>query len=112
MHPVLQSHLQSFASDYGVENDEQSAQFEKFCSLALMQSRVGSRIDIDDVTTEADDDGIDGVVVIVNEAVVLGREDAEVAFAPDRKNNDVEVVSVQAKTSEKYDLGDFLEVPP
>lgn len=109
MHRVLESHLASFSADYGVECDSTSVRFEKFCNLAFIQPRVGSRIDVDDVTTADDDDGIDGVAVIINEDIVVGKEDAEVVFSSDRRNNDVELVFVQAKTSESYDLGDFLK---
>lgn len=36
-------------------------------------------------------------------------EDAEACFKTGRKNHDVEVVFIQAKTSEGFDLGDFLK---
>lgn len=109
MHRVLKSHLDSFAKDSGVESESLSSQFEKFCNVALIQPRVSSKIDLDDVTTGEDDDGIDGVAVVINEEIIIGKEDAELIFASDRRNNDVELVFVQAKTSEGYDLGDFLK---
>lgn len=109
MHRVLQSHLESFANDYGIESESTSTKFEKFCNLLFIQPKVSSRVDLDDVTTGEDDDGIDGVAVIINEDIVIGKEDAEVIFSSDRRNNDVEIVFIQAKTSETYDLGDFLK---
>lgn len=61
------------------------------------------------MTTGNDDDGTDGIAVIVNEEHIVSAEDAETLFAHERRNNDVEVVFVQAKTFDGFDLGDFLK---
>lgn len=109
MHRIVASHLASFVTEYALEADETTIQFEKFANFAVLSNRLASAIELDDITTGEDDDGTDGIAVIINEEHVVSAEDAEAVFAHERRNNDVEVVFVQAKTSEGFDLGDFLK---
>lgn len=109
MHRIIASHLDSFVNEYALEADEQTVKFEKFANFVVLSNKLASAIELDDVTTGKDDDGTDGIAVIVNEEHIVSAEDAEAIFAHDRRNNDVEVVFVQAKTSESFDLGDFLK---
>lgn len=109
MHRIVSSHLDSFVDEYALQAEERSAQFEKFANFVVLSSKVASSVDLDEVTTGIDDDGTDGIAVIVNEEHIVSAEDAGACFAHDRRNNDVEIVFVQAKTSEGFDLGDFLK---
>lgn len=109
MHRIIASHLNSFVSEYALEADERALQFEKFANFTVLSNRIASAVELDDVTTGKDDDGTDGIAVIINEEHVISAEDAEAIFTHERRNNDVEVVFVQAKTSEGFDLGDFLK---
>lgn len=109
MHRIVESHLDSFVAEQALEADERTVQFEKFANFAVLSKKLASAIELDEVTTGCDDDGTDGIAVIINEEHIVSREDAETIFAHERRNNDVEVVFVQAKTSEGFDLGDFLK---
>ena len=109
MHRIVASHLASFVNEYALEADDQVTQFEKFANFSVLSNKLASAIELDDVTTGEDDDGTDGIAVIINEEHIVSAEDAEAVFANERRNNDVEVVFVQAKTSEGFDLGDFLK---
>ena len=109
MHRIVASHLDSFVAEYALDAEGRSAQFEKFANFAILSNRMASTIDLDDVTTGEDDDGTDGIAVIINEEHVVSAEDAETTFATERRNNDVEVIFIQTKTSESFDLGDFLK---
>lgn len=109
MHRVVKSHLDRFVQDSGLANDDESKQFEKFCNHCLLQPKVASKLDLDDITTDQDDDGIDGLALVINEDLIRSAEDAALVFSKDRRNNDVEIAFVQAKRSERYDLGDFLK---
>ncbi len=109
MHRIVRSHLDSFADEYGLKNDDESTQFEKFCNHSFLQKKIAAKIDLDGVTTGIDDDGIDGIALIVNEDLVQSHEDAKLALDKERRNNDVEIAFVQAKRSERYDLGEFLK---
>ncbi len=109
MHKIIKSHLDSFVKSCGLEQLTESEQFEMFCNYAITFNRVGSSFDAAEITTGQDDDGIDGVAVIINEEICLSQEDAETVFSSEKKNNDVELVFVQAKTSESFGLGDLLK---
>lgn len=109
MHRIVESHLDSFVAEYALEADKRALQFEKFANFAVLTGKLASAIELDDVTTGNDDDGTDGIAVVINEEHVVSAEDAETMFAHERRNNDVEVVFVQAKTGEGFDLGDFLK---
>jgi hypothetical protein len=109
MHRVLESHLNSFAKSNGFESEKQSEQFEKFVNFSIISSKVSTNYDIEDVTTSEGDDGTDGIAIIIDEEVIVSKEDAAKIFATDKRNHDVDVVCIQAKTSESVDLGDFLK---
>jgi hypothetical protein len=104
MHRIVANHLQSFVEEHALEADDQSVKFEKFVNYAVLSQKVSTGFDVENVTTGDDDDGTDGVAVIINEELALSDSDAQTSFAADRRNNDVEVVFVQAKTSESFDL--------
>lgn len=109
MHRIVKSHLSNFATEFGFENDEESVQFEKFANCCIFQSKIAKKIDALEVTTLNDDDGIDGIALIVNEDITQSKEDADLIFSKDRRSNDAEVVFIQAKRSEGFDLGEFLK---
>lgn len=109
MHRIVSSHLDSFVNEYALEADDRNQQFEKFANFAVLSGKLASGVELDDVTTGNDDDGTDGIAVIINEEHIVSGEDAQTLFANERRNNDVEVVFVQAKTGEGFDLGDFLK---
>lgn len=109
MHRITRSHLDSFSQSYGFEQHDESNQFEFFVNHAVLSARLANNYELEDVTTGAGDDGMDGVAIIVDEELVISDEDAESVFTTDRKNHDVEIVFTQAKTSESFDLGDFLK---
>ena len=60
-------------------------------------------------TTGPGDEGIDGIAVVIDEVVTPSVEDAQAIFASPRRNHDVDVLFVQAKRSESFDLGEFLK---
>ncbi|WP_244119770.1 AIPR family protein [Burkholderia gladioli] len=109
MHKIIKSHLDSYVTSCGLEQLTESERFESFCNYSIVFDRVGASFDASEITTGADEDGVDGVAVIINEEICLSREDADTIFGTDKRNNDVELVLIQAKTSESFDLGDFLK---
>ena len=109
MNRIIQSHLRDFSKSYGLEAEDEAVQFEKFSNYAILCSKIPSGFDLDDVTTLNDDDGMDGLAVIINEELVTSDEDAELIFSSDRRNNEVEAIFIQAKRSASFDLGDYLK---
>lgn len=109
MHRIIKSHLDSFVGSEGLGHLEESEQFEMFANYSTLSPKLIGGVDFESVTTGDGDDGIDGVAIIVNEELILSKEDADLVFSQPRRNNEVELVFVQAKRSESFDLGDFLK---
>jgi len=109
MHRIIQAHFDSFIKSFGLEADDEATQFEKFTTHCVIANRYSSTFDLDDAVTSTGDDGIDGVSVIINESVATSAEDTRAIFAAPRRNHDVDIIFVQAKRSEAFDLGDFLK---
>lgn len=109
MHRIVKAHLSNFVKSYGYELEEEADQFEIFAAHCVIASRFTSAFEMDDVKTGPGEDGIDGIAILIDEAVCASEEDAELIFSAERRNHDVDVVFIQAKRSETFDLGDFLK---
>ena len=109
MHRILKSHLENFVSSFELSDLGEAKQFEQFVNYCVIAPRTAENFDIGDVTTGEGDSGIDGVAIVVDEEVVLSASDAELVFSTEKKNHDVDLIFCQAKTSEGFDLGDFLK---
>ena len=109
MHRIVASHLKNFVAENGLQADSEPTYFENFTNYAVLSSKIASGFELDEVTTGEDDDGTDGIALIINEDHIVSAEDAELLFSHDRRNNEVEIVFVQAKRTDGYDLGDFLK---
>lgn len=109
MHRIVKAHLDSFVRSFGLEADDEASQFEKFATHCVISNRYSSTFDLDDAVTETGDDGIDGLAVVVDESILTSAEDVQTVFAGQRRNHDVDVVFIQAKRSDGFDLGDFLK---
>ncbi|XRD91030.1 AIPR family protein [Dyella nitratireducens] len=109
MHRIIKAHLESFVRSFGLDADDEATKFEKFSTHCVVSNRYSSTFDLDDVVTEKGDDGIDGLVLVVDEAVVTSVEDVQAIFAAPRRNHDVDVIFIQAKRTDGFDLGDFLK---
>lgn len=109
MHRITKAHVDSFVKSHGLEQHEESVQFEMFVNNAVLAQKLAGDFELDDVTTGNGDDGTDGIAVIINEELIVSDEDALSVFKGDKKNNEVELVFIQSKRSESFDLGDFLK---
>lgn len=109
MHRIIKSHLESFVKSNGLEQSDESVQFEMFVNYCVLAAKMIGPIEIDNVTTGDGDDGTDGMAILINEELINSDEDAIEVFKSERKNQDVEIVFIQSKRSETYDLGDFLK---
>ncbi|WP_286913639.1 MULTISPECIES: AIPR family protein [unclassified Pseudomonas] len=109
MHRIVQAHFNSFVASFGLEADDEATQFEKFTAHCVIANRYSGTFDLDDVVTAAGDDGIDALAIVIDESIATSREDTEATFATPRRNHDVDVIFVQAKRTEGFDLGEFLK---
>ena len=67
MHRIVKSHLESFVISQGLQAEDEALQFEKFVNFSTISSCCSGTFEVDDVTTGQNDDGIDGVAVIIDE---------------------------------------------
>jgi hypothetical protein len=109
MHRIVKAHLDSFVKSFGLEADDEAVQFEKFAMYCVLSNRYSATFDLDDVSTGPGDEGIDALAVVIDETVTASAEDVQKIFASQRRNHDVDVLFVQAKRSESFELGDFLK---
>lgn len=109
MHRIVKAHLDSFVKSQGLEADDEAKQFEKFASHCIVSNRYSGTFDLDDIVTQDGDDGIDGAAVIIDESVAASAEDVSSIFETPRRNHDVDLVVIQAKRTDGFDLGDFLK---
>jgi hypothetical protein len=109
MHRIVKAHLDSYVKSYGLEAEDEASQFEKFVNYSVVATHSPTQFEIDDVTTGPSDDGIDGVAIVIDEEITVSLEDAQKTFASSKRNHDVDVIFIQAKRSDSFDLGDFLK---
>jgi hypothetical protein len=109
MHRIIDSHLKEFVSNMGFDNLDKPAQFERFANYCIALGFCPTTIESDEITTGSDDSGIDGLAVIIDEEIVLSEEFANEVFGDNKRNHEVMFLAVQAKTSEKFELGDVLK---
>lgn len=109
MHRIVKAHLDDFAKSYAFENLEEDVQFELFCNKAILSSRTSMDFEIEEVTTGRGDDGMDGVAIIIDEELCISADAGEEIFSSARRNHDVDVVFIQSKRSESFELGEFLK---
>ncbi len=109
MHRIVQAHLRSYVASAGLGAEDEASQFEKFVNFAVLSDIAAGEFDIDEISTSQDDDGTDGIAIIIDEDVIVSADDAQSAFSGSRRNHDVVLLAIQAKRSENFDLGDFLK---
>ena len=109
MHRIIKSHLDTFVKNFSLNSQEEPEQFEMFAVYSVIASRFNCSIDLDDIVTSKNDDGIDAIAIVIDESVVSSLEEAKDIFESHRRTHDVEVIFIQAKTSETFNLGDFLK---
>lgn len=109
MHRIVKAHLESFAESFGLGADTEAVQFEKFATYCVISNRFSGPFDLDDVSTGSGDEGIDGVAIVIEEVVTTSVEDTQAIFSTPSRNHDVDILYIQAKRSDSFDLGDFLK---
>lgn len=95
--------MRSFAEKNGFSG-KQSDQFELYVASIYTERYIGGNIKLldDIVIGGGDDEGVDIVAIVINGEVITDPSDVDSA-TDDREDNDVRVIYIQAKTSEKYD---------
>lgn len=109
MHKLLRSYLKKFVSEQSIEGLEESKQFERFSNFCIVYKFYPTRFDIETITSEEDDCGIDGIAFMIDDELIATYEEAEKVFKKPKNNIKVDLVFIQSKRSEKFDRGDILK---
>lgn len=109
MHRITAGLLKDFVHSYELGEMGEPDQFERFINHCVIAPEVVEGFDLSDVTTGSGDDGIDGCCIVIDEEVVISREDCDSLLGDGRRSHNVKLICTQSKTSESLDLGDFLK---
>lgn len=102
---ILSGMLKDFVQRHELTEEPTERQFEKFANYCLLKTDHYDSFEFDKVGT-GDCLGVDGVAVSIGGVIVDELEDAQLFT---KAQFDAKFIFAQAKTSSKFDLGDFLK---
>lgn len=106
MDVVTQSLLQDFVQSQKIDGMSQSEQFESFINYIVTSDVYHEEFDFTVLSTGAGEFGIDGIAIIVNDAIVDDEEQLDdiISHSPVLQ---VQFIFTQSKTSSSFDSGDM-----
>jgi hypothetical protein len=102
---ILKGMLKDFVSKFELENNSTEIQFEKFLNYCLLNEDYYDSFEFDKVCT-GECIGIDGIAIIIGGVIINDIDNADLFT---KGQFDVKFVFTQAKTSQKFNFGDFLK---
>lgn len=104
----VKSILNEFCTDFSLEKIEISKQFEYLANYLIVSKQhpdvFSSLPDLQEIDVDNGSNfGIDGIAIIVNNNLLLNKEDLEIYKRS--KDLDVKIIFTQSKTSSNYDSG-------
>lgn len=109
MNRIIESYLKKFSEDNTIDAEDISKQFEYFSNFCVIYEKFPNNFDFKDITSDSVDAGIDGIAFIVDEELATTLDEVEKIFSRPKRNISVDVIFIQSKTSESYDLGEILK---
>lgn len=109
MHRIISSFLKRFSEDNDYEDESESIQFEYFTNYIITYEKFPSRFDVRDITSDSVDSGIDGIVYLIDDELATTIDEVRNIFNRPKRNISVEILFIQAKTSEYFDRGEILK---
>ncbi len=109
MDRITKSLVNDFLNQHEIKSELESKDFEKFCNYSIISKEYNNSFSVDDIST-GDNQGIDGIGIIVNGKLVTGIEEIKDLI---ELNKFIEVlfVFIQSKTSSKFEgseIGNFI----
>ncbi|WP_374015566.1 AIPR family protein [Phaeobacter sp. A36a-5a] len=101
MHLVVKSHLKNYRQQYPNTYDDPTL-FEAFVNFIALRKLSSDNVEPEDLIFEGDDSGVDGVLIVVDDAYVSTKEELIATLKDRRRDVNVTVVFTQAKTSEAW----------
>ncbi len=107
MDKILETYLADFSQEQNIEHLEKSQAFELFVNYSVLSKIHAGPFDVESTSVGGgNDNSIDGIGIIVNEHLVTTKEEVDY-FKKSLRRLDVRFIFIQAKTSEKFDMGDI-----
>ncbi len=103
MHRIISSHLKTFSKEHEIESMDEQKRFEHFVNYCVASKYYSGRIDTSEITTNDNDAGIDGIIVIADGELVTTEEEINSIFESHKRNVEIEFIFIQSKTSEKFE---------
>ncbi len=108
MNPIVEALLTDFSGRHEINTTDKSSAFEQFAAFCTLSAERLDQGDFRDAVTDAGEEGLDAVGVIVNGSLVTDSSDIE-EILTNAPSLVVKYVFVQAKTAETWDGGDVLK---
>ena len=108
MNPIVDALLTDFCKRQEIDPSDKSAAFESFAGFCALSAERLDQGDFRDAITDAGEEGLDAVAVIVNGSLIADPSDVD-EILKGAASLSVKYVFVQAKTSESWDGGEVLK---
>lgn len=108
---ITESYFNQFKKQYGYQDKEESEAFELFSIYCIVSKHIKtdtiSRSMLDDLNIgKGGDWGIDGIIIIVNGKLITSQQEVDDLLSANGTLH-VKMILLQAKTSQKFNVGDF-----
>ena len=104
---MLEGYLDNFVKENRLEHLDPTKAFEQFSIHCIVSKILPMKYDFDDINVGEDGNpGIDGLAILVNDRLVLSKEDIDY-FIDQSGSISVHFIFLQAKTSTGFDQGDI-----
>ena len=110
MHAIIKTFLMQFSKEQAIEAMDEADQFERFVNFCVVSNRCATRFDVEEITTDEPEVGIDGVAILIGDEVVTTCNEARAIFSRRHRDLDVHYVFVQAKRSESFSRESILNI--
>jgi cold shock CspA family protein len=104
---IIEAYLKEFIEKYNLGDLKDSEAFEQFVNYCILSRLNVGEFNFDDVNVGGGNDGaIDGLAIIVNDHIVSSIKDIEF-FKDTLKRFEIQFIFIQAKNSNRFNLGDI-----
>ncbi|MFB5763948.1 AIPR family protein [Paenibacillus medicaginis] len=110
MNKIIESFLETHVKEYSIENMKKETAFEHFINRCIINKYTLDRFDPNDVMTDEGEKGLDGVAIIINDKLVVTKDDVT-SIINESNSLEVKFIFIQSKTSESFsgsEIGDFV----
>jgi AIPR protein len=108
VNPIVDALLSDFCTRQEIDPSNKSVAFENFAAFCLLNSERLEQGEYQDALTDAGEEGLDAVAVVVNGVLIADPSDVS-EIAQDASTLSVKYIFIQAKSSESWNGGDVLK---